>query len=373
MANTTVNSALVVKKFLAEYFVEWIRDNQFSNFIGTDHNSVIVVKEDKQIVNIPLVAKLMGNGVSGSSVLNENEEEIRNYGMDLIPTYYRHGVRLTKEERDKPAFDLMKAGRSLLMNWSKDLVRDHIIQAMGQAVIGNNSVVNYGVATGAELDIWNTNNKDRILYGSKKSNLVAGNHTASLAAINATNDKMSSTVLQLAKRIAKQAEPKIKPFKLDGGKEWFIMFCDTNAFRDFSNDPLVVEANRDAWTRGSDNPIFTDADLIYKGVLIKEVPEISDMIDGTTGTNGLWGGSAAADGLNVAGATSTRVGVSFLCGQQAVGFGLGQRPELIVDNVTDYGFRPGVAVELKQNIRKANFNSKQHGIVTVFTSSAADA
>lgn len=260
------------------------------------------------------------------------------------------------------------------MGWAKELVRDQVIQAMGQAVIGADSVANYGVATGTELDTWNTGNTDRILYGSKKSNLTAGNHTSSLAAITAASDKMAAGVVSLAKRMAKTADPHISPLRTSGDdQEWFVMFCDPFAFRDLKNDSTIAQANRDAWTRGADNPIFTDGDLIYDGVIIREVPEIANFIDGTSGTNGIWGGSAAADGLNIAGATTTRVGVSFLCGQQAVAFGLGERPNIKVDEIKDYGFQPGVAVQLKQHIRKANFNSKQNGIVTVFTSSARDA
>jgi hypothetical protein len=97
------------------------------------------------------------------------------------------------------------------------------------------------------------------------------------------------------------------------------------------------------------------------------------MIDGSSGTNGLWGGAAVADSLTTSGASSSRVGVSFLCGQQAVSYGLGRRPEIKVDKTYDYGFQPGVAVQLKHDIDKSYFNNKQHGVVTVFSSAAVDA
>ena len=96
-------------------------------------------------------------------------------------------------------------------------------------------------------------------------------------------------------------------------------------------------------------------------------------LTGTTGTNGVWGGAATANGLHTAGNGSSRVGVSFLCGQQALGYGLGQNPRIIVDRLHDYEFQPGVAVELKHEIRKAYFNNVQHGVVTIFTSAAVDA
>lgn len=371
MSNTTTNSALQVTKFLNQFFIEFVRNNRFSKYTGMDENSVIVIKEGDQIINIPLVTRLKGTGVSGSSTLDGNEEALSNYAMNVQPTYRRNAVRLTREEKDKPAIDLLKAAKSALMTWAKELIRDDTIQAMGACVAGT-TYANYGDASGANLDTWNTNNQDRILYGSAKSNLSAGNHTSSLATIDTTNDKMKASVVTLAKRMAQQADPHIAPIRVNDDEEWYIMFCDPYAFRDLKEDSTIAQANREAWQRGSENPIFTGGDLIYDGVILREIPEIANFIDGTTGSNGVWGGSAAADGLNTAGNSSNRVGVSFLCGQQAVSYGLGQRPDLIPDELKDYKFQPGVACELKLKIQKSYFNSKQHGMVTVFTSSARD-
>ena len=60
-----------------------------------------------------------------------------------------------------------------------------------------------------------------------------------------------------------------------------------------------------------------------------------------------------------------------LCGAQALVHGLGQRPSIVVDRDYDYGFKPGVAVELKEDVKKAFFNNVQHGMVTGYVSGAA--
>lgn len=369
MTNTTVNADLQVKKYLSDFFMEYVRNNRFSRYTGTSNNNIITIKEGKQIINVPLVTKLDGNGVSGSSTLRGNAEKINNYAFNLTPTYYRNAVEMTKEEKDKPAFDLMQAARSLLMEWSKEKVRDDIIQAMG-AIVAGSSYADYGTATDANMNTWNTNNQDRILYGSAKSNLTAGDHSASLGNIDTTNDKLDKEMVSLAKRLAQQSSPKIRPLKSTEDEEMYVMFADPYAFRDLKDD--LATTNRDAGIRGDKNRLFAGGDLYYDNVVIREIPEIADFIDGTTGSNGAWGGGATTNGLNTAGASSSRVGVAFLCGQQAVGYGLGQRPDVVVDREYDYGFQPGVAVELKHQIRKANFNSVQHGIVTVFCSAAAD-
>lgn len=374
MANTTVNSSNKVTKFLADFFEEYVRDSRFARYTGTSPNQIITIKEGLQTISIPLLTRLKGDGVTGSQTLRGNGEAISNYAMTLQPTYARNAVEFTKEELDKPAFDLMMAARPLLMTWAKERQRDDIIQAMN-AVYNGTTYANYGVATDAALDTWNTNNQDRILYGKAKSNLSAGNHTTSLSNIDTTNDKLTADVVTLAKRMAQQADPHIRPIQTTEDEELYIMFCDPYAFRDLKTDSVMTQALREAGIRGDSNPLFAGGDLFYDNVIIREIPEIANFIDGTSGTNGVWGGAATgnSDGLNDAGSGSTRVGVSFLCGAQAVGYGLGERPNIVVDKTYDYGFQPGVACQLKHQIRKAYFNNKQHGMVTVFTSSARDA
>jgi hypothetical protein len=372
MANTTVSSDLQVTKYLSDFFREYIRNSRFSRYTGTGSNNVITIKEDRKRIEVPLVTRLKGNGVSGSATLRGNGEAIGNYGLLLTPTYYRHAVEFDKEEMEKPNIDLMNAAKPLLMDWAKELQRDHIIEGMG-AIYNGTTYANYGDSAAAANDTWLTNNSDRVLYGNAKSNQVAGDHTASLANCDTTNDTLDTGIISLAKRMAQQADPHIRPLKNTEDEEAYIMFCDPYAFRDLKSDSAIQQAQREGLQRGAKfQPLMTGGDLLWDNVIIREIPEIADFIDGTSGTNGVWGGNATADGLNTAGNSSTRVGVCFLCGQQALSYGLGQRPMTKVDRDYDYGFQPGVAVELKHEIRKSYFNDVQHGMVTVFVSAAAD-
>lgn len=371
MANTTVSSDLVVTRFLSDFFREFIRTNRFSPYTGTSNNNPIVIKEGRKRIEVPLVTRLKGDGVSGSSTLRGNGEGIGNYGLLLTPTYYRHAVEFDREELEKPAIDLMRAARPLLLDWAKEKVRDDVIESMG-AIYNGTTYANYGDSAAAANDTWLTNNSDRVLYGNATSNQSAGDHTSSLANCDATNDTLDDGIVSLAKRLAQLADPHIRPIRAMDDEEFFIMFCDPYAFRDFAAVSAVQNANRDARVRGMNNPLFRGGDLMWDGVILREVPEIASFIDGTTGSNGAWGGNATADGLNTAGAASARVGTCFLCGQQAVSFGLGQRPRIVVDRLYDYEFQPGVAVELKHDIDKSYFNNVQHGVVTVFVAAAKD-
>ena len=106
----------------------------------------------------------------------------------------------------------------------------------------------------------------------------------------------------------------------------------------------------------------------------KEIPDIDKFID-STGTglwDGVWGANATGDSLKTSGAASSRVGVGFLCGAQAVCFGRGKDASFSLRKEDDYGHLNGVAVTAKHDIKKIFFNGKQHGMITHFHSAAID-
>lgn len=368
MANTQTAAELVVTKYLADFFKEYVRDNRFSRYTGTGINNIINIKEGRKIIEIPLVTRLKGNGVSGSGTLRGNGESIGNYGHALTPTYYRHAVEFDKEEMEKPAINLMNAARPLLLDWSMELLRDQIIEAM-MAIHNGTSYINLADATQAQMDSWLQNNADRVLFGALKSNAgTAGSedHSAGISALDVSADLLKRPIVSVAKRMAKLSDPHIRPIKTKDDEEWFVMFCDPWAFKALKAD--LASENATARPRSMNNPIWTDADLVYDGVICREVPEIGDMVDAIDGT-----ANTGDLNLKTGGDTSARIGVNFLCGAQALGFGLGQRPRVIVDRDWDYGFQPGVACECKHDVDKMYFNNKQHGMVTVYTATVKDA
>ena len=191
MTSSTISTNNVVTKFLRAVNRTYVRGGKFEPYIGKKENSIIQVKQDLKKVSIPLIGKLSGNGVTGSATLAGSEEALSNHAYELTPTYYRQGVLIDNEENEKSEFDLFKEARPALMNWAMELKRDQIIQAMG-AVEAGGTYYNYGSASAANLDTWNTNNQDRILYGAAKANLTAGNHTTSLGTIDTTNDRLDA-------------------------------------------------------------------------------------------------------------------------------------------------------------------------------------
>ncbi len=363
MAETTVPTELQVQQWDDEFFMEYVRDSRFAKYMGTSSENIITMNEELtgkpgQQVTVPLVTRLKGTGVTGSERLKGNEEKISSYGHKITTTTIRNGVVLDDEEEKKAPMDLRAQMRPLLRQWIMEDMRGGagtakrgIIDAMGAFRISG-AQIKYADASEANKDAFLGFNLDRFLFGTAKSNTTGTDHSASLANIDNTADKLDAGIVSLAKRIAKDADPHIRPFRVNDDEEWYVMFCQPLAFRDAKEDTTISQANREAWTRGRDNPIFTDGDLIYDGVILREVPEI--------------------EALPGVGAGAIQVAPNYLCGAQAVGVGWARRTRTATDE-DDYGFAKGVAISEMRGVEKLVFNNKQHGMVTVYTAGVADA
>jgi hypothetical protein len=385
MANTTINTANVTTRFKSEVREEYVRGGRFGPYIGADPNKIIQVVKETKKCSLPLVGKLSGPGVRGSTQLSGSEEALSNYATTLQPTYVRNGVLIDNEENEKSEFNLFQEGRPTLMNWMMETKRDQIIQALG-AIEAGGTYYNYGgteasgakgssAASAANMDTWQAANTDRILYGIAKSNLTSGDHTTSLATIDTTNDKMTPTMIELMKRMAQDCNPLIRPIMIKGDEPWYVLWLGKYAFRDLSTNSTMTQANRDARVRGMDNPLFSGGDLIWNGVIIKEVPDLDKFIDSTGSGlwDGVWGANATGDSLATAGASSARVSVGFLTGAQAIGFGIGKMADFNRRKEDDYGHLNGIGIAAKHDIKKTFYNGKQHGVLTSFHAAALDA
>lgn len=356
MADTTVGADNVVSQWEDKYFVEYVRDNLFSPYMGTTENAVIQVL-DKLTNNaggdatISLVGRLTGAGVSGNTKLEDAEEDMGNYGHKIEVEYARNGVLITDREQQRTTIQLLNAARTVLMNWSLDHTRDLTIDALRAVGTADGENIDYDTASEANKDAWLGNNLDRILFGDALGNTSGTDHSASLLAVTAAMT-MSAAIVSLAKRLAKKADPHIRPTRVNGSEEWFVMFHNSNSFRDLKNDSVMQSANREAWTRGRTNPIFRDGDLLYDGVINREIPEIPS--------------------YGAVGATTAEVGGSYLCGAQAIGVEYATRWATAQES-RDYGFRNGVAVGADYGIEKLFYQTSQNGIVTVYTGAADDA
>jgi hypothetical protein len=180
-----------------------------------------------------------------------------------------------------------------------------------------------------------------------------------LAKVDSSNDTLDKGIIGIAKRMAMTGTPAIRPWKAgEKNYEQFVMFVGSRAYRDLYSS-LGTEL-QNARERGQSNPIWEPGDLMVDNVLVREVPEITSLL------------TASADFVT-AGNGSIPVEPCFLVGQQALGWAIQKRPKTKEKEDKDYDFVNGLGIQMKHDIKKFFYNSKQHGVVTVFVSGAADA
>lgn len=374
-----------VIKWRKQIYREFRRGNPFSPYMGESPNSIIQVLRDLRdggdILNVPIVGGLNGPGVSSGPLVG-NEESFNDYGMRMWVDWSRNAVLLTRNQMRKTAIEQLDLVRPMLTEWQQTLLRDELILAFA-ALPSEAPPVNWGseatagmrvngilydLATTAQKNKWHDDNADRILYGAAKSNFVAGDHGASLANVDATNDRITAKKLLLMKRIARATTPAITPYRdsEDQGREWFVYFAPPNQFRDLAEDPAIIQANTYARAREGNamdrNPIFVDGDLLYRGVIIREVPQMDTLR------------------LPGVGASGIAVSMGFMCGQNAVALAWGQMPRPTERREDDYQFLIGRGVESVYGIGKvfnrvgtgASAKLVQWGVVTGFFADIPD-
>jgi N4-gp56 family major capsid protein len=350
----------------SDFFTEYVRKNQFARYMGTTMGAMIQVREDLtrkagDTVVFPTVRRLVGAGVSGNTVLEGNEEILNARSLNLVVSAFRHAVAVSDWDEQKSVIDLREAAREALMVWELEKMRNDIITSLEAITADNNVQVSYAAATAGQRNTWMVNNADRVLFGASKSNAVSGVMATALLTIDNTADKMTAATVTLAKRIARTASPRIRPISVNDDEEWFVMFMPSLPFRDLMQDPVIINTLQYAWDRGRDNPLFTAGDILYNGVIIREVPEMPIIAGAGTG------------GIDVA--------MSALCGAQALGVAWAQRMKSTT-NVRDYSFFHGIGISEMRGIGKLRFGVDptvdttkpvDAGIVSVWTSAVADA
>jgi N4-gp56 family major capsid protein len=318
---TAARSGLVPKAWSEKFFTEYVRKNQFARYMGTGMSSLIQVREDLtrkpgDTVVFATVRRLVGAGVTGNQILEGNEELLNLRSLELPVGVIRHAVAASDWDEQKSIIDILDAARDALQVWSLEKMRADIILSLTAMTADGNLQIPYASATAGQRNSWLVNNSDRVLFGASRSNAVSGVMATALATVDSTNDKLTSGTVSLAKRIAKTANPRIRPITVKDDEEWFVMFANPYAFRDLSLDPNIVASRQYAAARGEDNPLFTGGDIIWDGVIVREIPEL-----------------AAITGV---GASGIDVGVNVLCGAQALGVAWAQRTKTTT-NTRDYG------------------------------------
>jgi N4-gp56 family major capsid protein len=362
MADTVVGTGLRVQQWDSKFYTEYLTENRYFPGMGVGANAVIEIREDitkkpGDSVTFALVNRLKQSSVIGSAMMEGNEEDMATRSFRLYVDKRRNAVRIPEMEQIKSAIDLRDAARATLKDWSLKDTESLITEALG-AISG----VAFSSATAAQRNSWMAANSDRVLIGKLKSNYSA-THATALANIDNTDDKLTPEAVSLMKRIAVEADPKISPVRVEerGAKRWYVMYANARAFRDLKVNATIVQAQREVTLAEQNNKLFEGGDIVWDGVIVKEVPDIA-VVAG-------------------AGAGGITIGPVYLVGAQGIGVAYAKRWHSITKTF-DYGDKYGVAIESIMGVKKIEFGTsattdtgtlKDNGIVTGWFAAVGDA
>lgn len=362
MADTRVSTGLTVEQWDEKFFVEYLTENRFAGEMGTGEMSIIQVKENLMKkpgdrVNFALVNRLTNDAVTGSSTLEGNEEDMASRSFEVAVTKRRNGVRVAEIDEQFSAISLREAAKYTLKEWSLKDTEDLIIRALSSF-----NGTRYASASEATKDAWLVDNADRVLFGKVRSNNSANDHSASLANLDTTDDKLTAAAISKMKTIAETvANPLIRPIRsVKNGRRYYILYAHPYAFNDLKADTTITQAQREVSLQMENERLFEGGDLLWDGVIVKQIEQAVTEWD-----------------FGLVGASSARVVGAYLCGAQAVGAAYAKRWTSKQEDF-DYGDKHGVAIEAIYGINKMQFGSgsadrddlKDHGVVTGYFATA---
>ena len=353
MADTAAATGLVVQNWEDKFFSEYLHDGGFKPLMGTAENSVIQVKEDLtkksgDSITIALVNRLTNNPVTGSDVLEGNEEDMASRSMRIYVDKRRNAVRVSEMNEQKSAISLRQAARATLLDWAMEDTRDLIIDALGSL-----NGTNFESRTAAIGDAWLVDNLDRVVFGAGVGS--GTDLSADLAQLDTTNDLFTHANLDRMILKAKTCSPKIRPMRDPGnGKRYYIAFANPHAFKNL-RDSLDTEVLALTVKESEASKLFEGGDIMWNGVIVKEVDDIP--IYANLGNGG-----------------TAEVTPVYLLGAQALAIAYAKRWKSVTEEF-DYGDKHGVAIESIMGVRKIIFgtaaasdtgDTKDHGVVTGF-------
>lgn len=330
MANTTITIApeLVQQAWAKDTWKAGVEQTFFDKFTGTGADSIVQVrtelqKGDGDTINIPLLMKLKGEGVTGDNQLEGNEEALIYRNFKVTIDQLRHAVRLRgKMDEKKTQINMRKDAKMALSYWLANIIDGQIFSALSA-----------------------NPTSDRVCYAGGKT---------SESAITA-DDKFTADLIGKAKRIAMaDKNTMIRPVKVDG-HDTYVLVIDQYQARDLMNDEKWLNAQQYANVRGEKNPIFSGALGMYDGVVVHQSNDII---------------------REAKGATDTLTSHALFLGAQAAVMAVGDNPTW---NEDDFDYHNQIGFEFGRifGIAKPQFkfdgkNLTDFGCVNVITSSVAD-
>ncbi len=369
MTATASNASLRRTVWAKELWKNVQDELYFTNngMMGEDENNVVQIindlsKQSGDTYTFGIPSVLTGAGKSGDDTLESYEEQQTSYAESIAISQIRNAVVLTgKYDEQRSAFDMRTAAKQGLTEWLVRFIEQQVFLKLGGVTVTTLTDVN-GVVVGANAAWSNTPD----LYPQVDTAAGSGSRYLCACATGAdamdSSDLLTPALISKAKAKAMQANPMIRPLRIDGS-DYYIMFVHPRQAYDLKTNSVWTQAQREAQVRGDKNPIFTGALGIWDGVIVHSHPMVPFLDIDVVGNN-----------FNAAG-TGTDYAVdayrALLCGREAVGFAKCKTDKAWVEKEFDYENQVGFSTSLIGGIQKIMFNSLEYGVIAVDTAATA--
>lgn len=370
-STVTIWSALLMRQAQKQTY--------FQKFVGTGDDSMIqtkteLEKEAGDTIKFDLLMNLTGEGVTGDTEIEGNEEQLVYYQDSVVIDLRGTGVKAAgKMTLRRTKHSIRSNGRSALGNWMGQVIDDDMVLALSGLA---NKV---GQTTAIEPDNPTAGGGHKIVTGQTAAGVLQTVATAdrdsALATSIATN-LFGTLVISIAKRRAQMLVPKVRPLRING-ENHYVMFIHPYQLKALRGETAWLNAQRNANVRGESNPIFSGAEGIWDNVIIHSYEKITTRLGAggvgdAAATTEYWEENGDTTGLLPDICTDTyTMARALFCGAQAGVIAYGQRPGWYEKDF-DYGRVPGIATDIIYGIKKTRYNSKDFGVIVVDTTYAVD-
>jgi len=332
---------------------EYLQQLWWAHVMGESSDMPIQVKMDLNkkpgdAITVGIRSQLKGGHVTGRNKGTGNEGRVDFYGQRFVIDNDRQVVKVedVPMTQKRVPWDVLMQVREALVDQSKQQLENDIMTAMADTTAGRV--------------------RGRYLYGAVDSNW-SGTHATALTAVDNTNDQLTTSISDIAKRkalIPVNATAKIRPMKVQVGQsfqEWFISVHHPYSIRDL----ITGDA---AWKNAQLNvpPIATNNQhVLYTGASFK----------------GSWNGVLMYEWDRVPLVASTiQVGHGLLLGAQAGAVVWGQTSKFSEDTEQDLGHDYVAELHEIRGIGKVVYNrlsvsgetNEDNGVVHIFSAAVAD-
>lgn len=292
-----------------------------NGLVGSDEENDYIAelmdleKDQGDRITIGQVRDLAGDGVTGDSTMENNEESPSVYDDTITLNYYRNAVRLAgRMSGQRPADNkLREKANKLLRRW---LANTRIDQDIFTAI------------------------------ADSPTKAIYGGDAISTATIDST-DYFTLDLVSKAVVYAEKATPEIFGKMVDGEAVFQCVISPDQKFDVMRRDASWGQAQREAVARSKNNPIFKNSVGMHQSTVIRSHKRVAIATD--------WG-----SGSNVNGATALFMGVG------AGSIAYAKRVTYDVE-AFDYSNKVGFCIGTLMGVTKNVFNSLDNAVVAIRT------